>query len=290
MISIIICSINDILFKEVSISIKETIGDVQFEIIRIDNNIDQLSIFEAYNKGGSLAKYHHLIFLHEDVLFKSNDWGSSLIDCFKDEKLGLLGLVGTKYKSKVPSGWYIDKSTHYGHLFYNINGEESKLEYKKTSNFEEVVLVDGLFMATTKDVFGDCKFDDLNYSGFHFYDADFSTQVKTKGYKVLLTNQISLIHKSQGNVNSSYYHNMMIYDEKWTKELPLSVVSSPKNKINIKLEWSSFIRFTRLVFKFEKSKSLALKKINSYKPKKMTLLIVKYWVILLVELIKKKDE
>ena len=96
MISIVICSINEDFLKEVSANISSTIGELAYEIIAINNKVEQLSIFEAYNKGADKSQYHHLIFLHEDILFKTQNWGEIIIEKFKDEQLGLLGIVGTK--------------------------------------------------------------------------------------------------------------------------------------------------------------------------------------------------
>jgi len=288
MISIVICSINENLFKEVSVNIKKTIGTALFEIIRVDNNVEKLSIFEAYNKGGSLAKFPIILFLHEDILFKSKKWGEILIKEFEQKELGLIGLIGAKYKSKVPSGWYADMSTHFGHIFYNIGESEQRLQYNYVQGIEEVVLVDGLFMATTKKVFDQCRFDTKTYKGFHFYDTDYSTTVASKKYKVVVTNKIDVFHKSQGNVDGCFYESMMQYDKKWNMSLPLSVLAKNEGQINLKLEWYAFIRFTRLVIKFEEKLSDIIKVVFSQKPKEVSLLLFKFWIVLIVEIIKNR--
>ena len=51
MISIIICSIKNDFFIQLESNIAETIGTIEYEIIRIDNRIEELPITQAYNKG-----------------------------------------------------------------------------------------------------------------------------------------------------------------------------------------------------------------------------------------------
>ncbi len=49
--------------------------------------------------GASQAKFNIICFLHEDVLFRSQNWGLTLVSLFADHPdLGLVGLAGSKYK------------------------------------------------------------------------------------------------------------------------------------------------------------------------------------------------
>ena len=67
MISIIVCSINIEYFKGLKKSIENTIGSIEYEIIKIDNLQEKLPITKAYNLGISKSKYNFLVFVHEDV-------------------------------------------------------------------------------------------------------------------------------------------------------------------------------------------------------------------------------
>jgi hypothetical protein len=99
MISIIVCSINDRLFIQFSNSVKETIG-ADYEIIKIDNNIEKIGISEAYNKGARLSKYEYLLFSHEDVIFETKNWGLKLINHFRNlNNPGMLTIAGSPYFS-----------------------------------------------------------------------------------------------------------------------------------------------------------------------------------------------
>ena len=75
MLSIIICSISPERLQEISQNIHATIG-VEHEIIAIDNREKCWSIARAYNEGARQARYPYLFFVHEDVKFHSQDWGT----------------------------------------------------------------------------------------------------------------------------------------------------------------------------------------------------------------------
>src|SRR5690554_3963305 len=102
-ISIVICSRNGSLENKLSENIGSTVGS-QFELIVIDNSENDYSIFEAYNLGIKKSLFPYLLFVHEDVLFHTKNWGKILIEYFENnEKIGLIGLAGSKLKTDIPS-------------------------------------------------------------------------------------------------------------------------------------------------------------------------------------------
>jgi hypothetical protein len=106
MISIIICSVHPSLFILIEENISKTIGTPPFEIIKIDNTNNQYGICTAYNTGAAAAKFPYLCFVHEDVIFRSMNWGEELISFFeKNQETGLIGIAGSKYKSLSPGSW-----------------------------------------------------------------------------------------------------------------------------------------------------------------------------------------
>ncbi|MFX4377337.1 glycosyltransferase, partial [Acinetobacter baumannii] len=68
-----------------------------------DNSANRYSICSAYNEGAEKAKYDNLCFVHEDVVFRTNNWGQIALTEVK--KFDLLGVAGSNYKSKAISGW-----------------------------------------------------------------------------------------------------------------------------------------------------------------------------------------
>ena len=101
MISLIICSRSsdiDVALKE---NIKNTIG-TDYELVIIDNSNNDYSIFSAYNEGVRRAKGDILCFMHEDILYRTEDWGKKIIAHFEDKSIGLIGFAGTHFLPSTP--------------------------------------------------------------------------------------------------------------------------------------------------------------------------------------------
>ena len=93
MISVIICSRREKLDPDLAENIRQTVG-VPYEIIRIDNSHGQYNIFEAYNLGVGRAKGEFLCFMHEDIVFHSNDWGRAVEQYLSKPQVGAIGVAG----------------------------------------------------------------------------------------------------------------------------------------------------------------------------------------------------
>ncbi len=184
MISVIICSINKGLAQQVQKNIAATIG-VVWEFIVIENTVSPKSLTEVYNVGASKAKYDVSLFVHEDVLFQTKNWGEKLLDYFeKDNSLGLIGIAGSKYKSSVPSGWFsgIEALDCCNILHVDSNNQKLPMYFNPVPGtpIQDVVVLDGVLLCCKKNVWQQVKFDEIFLKGFHLYDIDFSFRVAQK--------------------------------------------------------------------------------------------------------------
>lgn len=224
MISVIICSINKVFANRVQKNIAETIG-VAWESIIIDNTLSPQSITAVYNQGAAKANYDTLCFVHEDVLFQTTGWGLRIASAFnQDERLGLIGVAGSKYKSKTPSGWYTGfTELDCGNITHlNQDGKNEKLYFNPEpgTTAQEVVTVDGVFMCCPKKVWEDVKFDEVVLKDFHLYDLDFSVRVAEK-YKVIVTFEIDIIHITKGaHYGNRWLESTLIWHRYMQKKLP----------------------------------------------------------------------
>lgn len=236
MISIIVCSKNFNLYNKVHKSIKETIGAIVYEIIRIDNTVDNLPITKAYNIGIQKSKFEYLLFVHEDVLFHTVNWGQVLIDMFdSNSQFGLIGIAGAKYKSKSPSAfWHTKKELlnfnliqHYSHKPIS----HFKLGFENT--IEKVVAIDGVLMAFRKST--KVQFNE-EISGFHCYDLGISIDVLEKGYQIVVTDQILIEHFSSGNTGLDFIKGVIKFHDLYKNKLPKSIDNKNKNLENLALK------------------------------------------------------
>lgn len=225
MISIIICSRNADVKSELRKNIKETIGDTPYELIVIDNSKSTYSIFQAYNQGVLRAKYPFLCFIHEDIYFKTPNWGDMICRLSQNQDVGLLGVIGGHYMGNFSRSWG-DSRLISGQV---IQGEKDGYACEFVHNEyhdlgEDVVAVDGLFLASKKTLFDDgtLYWDETSYDGFHFYDMDISMQVLKAGLKIRLVGGLLIQHNSHSVYNESFYQNYKIFYTKWSHFLPVN--------------------------------------------------------------------
>jgi glycosyltransferase involved in cell wall biosynthesis len=265
MISIIVCSICQKNFIRLSDSIQEKIG-IPFQLIRIENNIEKLSISEAYNKGADQAVYDFLCFIHEDVVFHTNQWGEALVKAFKGlPNPGVLGVAGSNYLPISPSYWWIPdpKRRFCNYLDNHETGNigEGKLRFSGHTDPVQVYLLDGMFLAIKKEVFKKVKFDE-SLEGFHGYDTSICLRSAIEFQNYFIPN-ILIEHFSQGKPNVTWLLNTVnSYSQK--ERIPF------QGKIDGNLEVKSFHLFLNHLRKFGPSLSfqrkhsmIYLKKLNT---------------------------
>ncbi len=242
-ISIIICSREKQISKDLIENIKNTVG-CDFELIVIDNSENKYSIFEAYNLGIEKSKGEYLCFIHDDVIFHTNDWGNVLECVFNENKeVGLIGVAGSKIKNKMPSAWWDcpaeQKVIHIIQHFPNKEKEKWALGLENGQN-KEVVAIDGVFMAMRKDK---CINFNTKMSGFHNYDLNISLDYKKHGYKIIVTPKILMEHFSLGTLNKSWYKSTSLFHKLYKNYLPINItgqdiyIQSKKDEFNLGLSF-----------------------------------------------------
>ncbi len=232
MISLVICSAHKEISKVLANNISESIG-VQYEIVFIDNHDNRYSIFSAYNEGITRCKYPYLCFIHEDVFFHSHNWGKKIINHLQVPNVGICGLAGRDFVTRVPASWKVKlpsvniiQSDHSGRKTSKkrLNPPQYKLERRN------VVLLDGVMLCMKKEIFNTIRFDD-QMEGFHGYDFDICIQAAVNGFDNYVMYDIEVEHFSRGNPNAEYYRLLIKVFRKWIHQLPLVVKDAPKEQI-----------------------------------------------------------
>lgn len=226
MISVITCSRSFEYYQLLAENIANTIGTV-FELIKIDNEFNEYNISSAYNQGASRAIYPYLCFAHEDIWFTQNDWGVKLIEHFNTHtEVGLIGIAGAVYKGIMPCGWWESEAGNEEIRRMRITHQKSPAEAveefyinPRNEKVSEVVLIDGVFMATKKSIWEENRFDERLIRGFHGYDLDLSFQIR-RTKKILVTYDIGIVHFSTGKKDKAWMDAMLDVHEKWKDVLP----------------------------------------------------------------------
>lgn len=257
MISIIISTYRSEYYKKIIDNIKKTIGE-KFEIIPI-HNPGIYSIAKAYNLGAQQAKYPYLVFVHEDVLFQTDNWGAILIkEINNDKNIGLIGVVGTKRIARYSLGWYnpfFADQLLSGHINQGINSWEN-FKYDDFSpnkkGSDNVISLDGVFLFTKKEIWNLNKFDEKIITNFHGYDLDYSLQIIDKGYKVIVNKNILLYHYSfLGKLDKNWLKANKLVLKKWHNILPRRTNDVKINsRLFLKTDMILFFRYLKCEIKF----------------------------------------
>lgn len=277
MLSIIICSIDPERLSHIKINIAETVG-IPYEILAIENSINPRGITAVYNEGAKRAKFDYLCYVHEDVVFESNAWGQKCVDILQDPEIGLVGIAGSGYKSLAPSGWHCDELESplkfFQRLIQSFKYQDRKDIYVENNplneSLSEVVIIDGVWFCTRKEVVKNYPFDEELLKHFHGYDVDFSLSVRQK-YKIMVTYEILIKHLSEGIFDKKWFDTMLILHTKWNGQLPAYLPQISEEMI-FKTEKLAFKKLIDQMIARGYSKKVILQVIlNSYASPKMGL-------------------
>jgi len=199
-ISFVSCVDNLRLYNEsVSSSLSKQEGDVEVELIPIDNTFSKWSAPSALNYGLERAVGEIVVFCHQDVIFPPN-WVNMLNDQISivtkiNKNWGVMGLFGITANGK-QAGHVIDR---FGYFFC------PPLPC-------EVMSLDELCLIIRKS--SGLRFDE-RLGGFHFYGADLCLQAKVKGLPNVAIDAC-VQHLGQGNVNEDFRNIAKKLYKKWS--------------------------------------------------------------------------
>lgn len=225
-LSVVVCSKSAQVPGSFARNIRETIGSVEYEIVWIDNSRNAYSIFAAYNRGVSLARYDVVCFMHDDVKLLSGNWGEICLKMLEDNQVGLIGLIGTHYLSPFSVYW-LSSGINHGRIMqgFEKNGVHCTEEWnwnKRDKYSNRVVAIDGIWMCCPKSVFdGGIRFDEDTYDGFHFYDMDLSMQIVHSGRIILVADDILAEHTTPSHYSYGFMDACRSFHQKWNCFLPL---------------------------------------------------------------------
>jgi len=214
------------------------------QVIEIINTGEDLT--KSYNRGLNLATNNIVVFLHDDILIETNNWGNKLIKLFNNNPdYGIIGVAGTKYLAETGK-WWEDQKKMYGRVSHTHEGRTWLSSYSEDlgQELEDVVVVDGLFFAIdkTKAVI---PFDE-SVKGFHFYDVTFCFKNYLNKTKIGVTTIIRINHKSIGMTNDQWEDNRKIFSETFKDKLPVKIkrVLRKGEKIKVLIGCLNFNNFT----------------------------------------------
>ena len=249
MISFIVSSTCEARAEALRSNIDSHLG-MPFEFIAIENRQHPRSIAQVYNKGASAAQGQVLCFLHEDIAFHSSGWGQTVESKALQSDCGLVGFIGSWYKSLTPSGWSIDKDTDIG-TFIQGGGNKPKTYSRRRQDlpFEPCAVVDGFCMFVSKAHWKAHPFDEQIIRSFHAYDIDFSLTLMAAGLQNYVCHIISIEHFSPGHFGQDWLKATLCLHDKWQDWLPMYVGEPLSQEAVRDLEQRAAYRFCKLTLR-----------------------------------------
>ena len=234
MLSIIVSTVYPERLERFRRNVAETIGDILYEIIAIENVKNPRSLANVYNEGGSRARFPYLLFMHEDAGFITRNWFEDIRRKLDEPDCGTVGFAGSKLMFNMPGGWGMGLKWMYVNVLQC--GEVARANYDANTPFVEVVTIDGLAMFVRKEVWAENPFDEESLPGFHCYDVDFSLNLSLK-YRNYVCFCVDVYHDSAGNFDRVWLdQTLKIYEKKWKHILPRAVDNIHLTPSQIKYE------------------------------------------------------
>ncbi len=235
--------------------LKKSSGFKKIEVIEKINNGEK-SLAEVYNEILNESKTDIVVFCHDDIYFDTPSWYSKLLKHFEKTDYGIIGVAGTTHMSET-GRWWDKKKSMIGIVNHESGGKKWTSKYSEdfNNNVRQSVIVDGLFIAVSKERIKS-NFNE-SFKGFHFYDVSFCFENYLKDVKVGVITNIRITHKSIGETNQQWEDNRIQFADSYKDNLPVKVPFDPNRRIRVLLSCLFFRGFTGSeLYVFELAKSL----------------------------------
>jgi len=222
--------------------LRKSSGNPKVEIIPFENPGTH-SLSEAYNIILEKSSNDIVVLCHDDIYFDTKNWAQKLVKHFKrNPDYGILGVAGSVQLLSSAKWWEKPKNMR-GIVKHEHEGKkwESKYSENLGNQLDDVVLVDGLFIAMNKKKLK--KTFNEEVKGFHFYDVAFSFDNYIEGVKIGVMYDIRITHLSIGQTNQQWEDNRKEFAEKNSDKLPIKI------QRNLTLESPLKVLLTGLFFK-----------------------------------------
>lgn len=227
MLSVIVCSRDPSLCARLQSNVAGTVG-IAHEFIRIENGDNRYGICAAYNDGIRRARGELLLFVHEDVLFLTQNWGHLLREDFADPRVGAIGVLGSAVMPRNNCWMRAGQPHTHGHIILVADAaHDFEVYLAPDANVSSVVVLDGVFIAVRRSIAAALQFDEATFPAFDFYDADFSMRVAME-HEVLVDPRIVLKHFSTRPFSTGYFYHPT-FQAKYASKLPFAKMPLPQD-------------------------------------------------------------
>lgn len=180
----ILCSNNEKFTEEclLYLSFLKIPAGYEAEVLTIT---DAESMASGYNQGMEASDARYKIYIHQDTFITEKRFLHKLLKAFEqDEKIGLVGMIGTEKLSKDGVMWHGERCGDFYCLKEMLKADCLEIDRLK-KGIREVEAVDGLLIATREDI----PWREDIMTGWDFYDVSQCLEFRRRGYKVVVPAQ-----------------------------------------------------------------------------------------------------
>jgi hypothetical protein len=224
-IAIVLCSkkTNDEI-KPFIEHIKETCGcDAHVYFIHNPEGVSLSRIYADMTVSKDIVE-NVIVFIHDDIEFLRKGWGAEVLRQFNEHQdYGIIGVAGSAQFDEGGAWWNYEKK--FGQVLHRAEGKAWLTTFSPllTKDLQDVVVIDGLFMAVHKERISENFNRDLE--GFDFYDIAFCLANHFAGKcKIGVTTNIRLAHNSIGKLKDSWYKNREIINKLYGDRFPIDIL------------------------------------------------------------------
>lgn len=146
------------------------------------------SMCAGYNQGMKQTDAKYKIFMHQDVYIVNKNFLQDLLNLFcEDAQIGMVGMVGNTSLAEDGGAWSDGSWRRVGKVYLDtIINKSYSASPKFTTTYKEVIVVDGLLMATQYDI----PWREDLFHGWDFYDCSQAIEFIRAGYKVVVPDMV----------------------------------------------------------------------------------------------------
>ena len=179
--------------------------------------VEALTVREAhgmaagYNEAMTASDAKYKVYLHQDVFIVNKNFISDLLDIFREEDIGMAGMVGVP---QLPENSIMWNAPRIGKIYaYLIYQSSNSVFGGIGGRYQQVQAVDGLLIATQYDL----PWREDLFDNWDFYDISQGQEFIQKGYRIVVPYQKQpwCIHDDGFNNLKNYYHARRIFQKEY---------------------------------------------------------------------------
>lgn len=216
MLSFVICSIDEGKFAAVNASIGAAMAGSPFEVVGIR---DATSLCEGWSRGLARSHGDPVVFCHDDIAIHADGLPGRLTRHLA--QFDLVGVAGTD--RCVDMDWTGAGTLHAWGAIVHGQDDAAEIWFFGAAAGAEAVggiqAMDGVFLATRREVAEAVGFDAATFDGWHGYDADFTFRAYLAGFRLGVMLDCPLVHRSLGRSDRARAHYGARFEAKHARHL-----------------------------------------------------------------------